>query len=782
MRGKSLDEATILRLFKQMISAVDFVHSRKIFHRDIKPENILLDPQCNSKLCDFGFSAIFGDGQNRQTLCGTKDYLAPEVIMSHNQNDKVDIWCMGVLLYELIHKRPPFIGKNIIVLLEDIKSSKIKFLQNINHEFRKIIEWCLKLDPNQRPSARVLIESFPILRENSEQPKDYSNTETPPSEQPGSFLKKNSERSNVNINIGAVNINFFNQETPAVDSNRDYFNVYMPSERPKEMKHPKASLPEKITSSDFGKFKYSVNNTNETLNDHSENDELRIMKKFSENSTNPTNKQSESQRFIAHPSFNNTPRVVNSMIEQKTETNKYSAHLKMPYSMNPSQREKMQKEEQRESKFSESSGLNCSPTPKGTNFFDLNDNVKSAHQPNAQSLTFSHPKITSYSPAPTRRDFQQFPNVTVTNFVNIAPVNTTIQRSVIDNCKGSIEVVHSKMSISMNDKSPQRVSSSTNNNSLSEQNFNAQFQYKPQSQHRTQPVYQSQPQSFKQILPNQQYQPQEYTSQSQWFTNQSEGYRQQAVQPKSQQMLQQPSQQVSYQQPSQQVSYQKPLQQQSQQPSQQPPLKPSPQLFPQQSLQPKPQLHNPHQQLHARTNRPPSKKEELPMSNNFNWKTAQNIRDPNVQLVNIYKKDLSEPQISHTNIYKNINRNYSPKTDFVEKKEFDKTPVFKNSIHYGDNSFGNNVPHLERSGNSVSRTVTYSVQQDDKKNNFSSSVPRKVENSFVDGGKLLKIGEFSQQKFMVSQNAQTGAPNRERVVRSNSAQISDPRRIRYSNI
>ena len=160
MRGKSLDEGTILKLFRQMISAIDFVHSRKVFHRDIKPENILLDPQCNSKLCDFGFSAIFGDGQNRQTLCGTKDYLAPEVIMSHNQNDKVDIWCMGVLLYELIHKRPPFIGKNIIVLLEDIKSAKIKYLPNINPEFKRIIEWCLKLDPNARPQSVFALQKI----------------------------------------------------------------------------------------------------------------------------------------------------------------------------------------------------------------------------------------------------------------------------------------------------------------------------------------------------------------------------------------------------------------------------------------------------------------------------------------------------------------------------------------------------------------------------------------------------------------------------------------------
>jgi len=65
------------------------------------------------KLVDFGFTAEFGldiEGKkiNRVTRCGTMDYFAPEVLLYDNQTDKVDIWCTGILLYELLHRKPPY--------------------------------------------------------------------------------------------------------------------------------------------------------------------------------------------------------------------------------------------------------------------------------------------------------------------------------------------------------------------------------------------------------------------------------------------------------------------------------------------------------------------------------------------------------------------------------------------------------------------------------------------------------------------------------------------------
>lgn len=59
-------------------------------------------------LCDFGFTAFFDQGEERKSMCGTRDYLSPEVALKQPQNEKVDIWCFGILIYELIHKKTPF--------------------------------------------------------------------------------------------------------------------------------------------------------------------------------------------------------------------------------------------------------------------------------------------------------------------------------------------------------------------------------------------------------------------------------------------------------------------------------------------------------------------------------------------------------------------------------------------------------------------------------------------------------------------------------------------------
>lgn len=235
MKLKSMDDQQILKIFKDIMRAVLFLHSKKIFHRDIKPENVLIDSQKNFKLCDFGFSALFDNGENRQTLCGTKEYLAPEVISSDYQSDKVDIWCMGVLLYELIHKRPPFNARNIVQMLDEIKLRKFTFRQNINQDFKRIIDWCLQLEPENRPTAAKLFESFAILRDNNG--NTFSETQVPTSDSYFinhrlDFKKVPEKNNNVNINIGSFNINIVNntvtnpkwEKKPETKS--DYVNVY----------------------------------------------------------------------------------------------------------------------------------------------------------------------------------------------------------------------------------------------------------------------------------------------------------------------------------------------------------------------------------------------------------------------------------------------------------------------------------------------------------------------------------------------------------------------------
>jgi len=88
----------------QVVNSFEFLHIRNIIYRDLKPENILLDEKGYIKLTDFGLAKddIYTE-DNANTLCGTSDYLAPEIIKGENYGKSVDIWCIGILLYEMLY-------------------------------------------------------------------------------------------------------------------------------------------------------------------------------------------------------------------------------------------------------------------------------------------------------------------------------------------------------------------------------------------------------------------------------------------------------------------------------------------------------------------------------------------------------------------------------------------------------------------------------------------------------------------------------------------------------
>ena len=94
----------VASIIKDVISATYFLHHMypPIIHRDIKPENVLLGDNMRAKLTDFGWSNYMQGDFKRTTVCGTPIYLAPEMINNTGHDEKVDIWCIGVLLFELI--------------------------------------------------------------------------------------------------------------------------------------------------------------------------------------------------------------------------------------------------------------------------------------------------------------------------------------------------------------------------------------------------------------------------------------------------------------------------------------------------------------------------------------------------------------------------------------------------------------------------------------------------------------------------------------------------------
>ncbi|NP_001310810.1 CBL-interacting serine/threonine-protein kinase 6 [Ziziphus jujuba] len=143
--------------FQQLISAIDFCHSRGVYHRDLKPENLLLDDDGNLKVTDFGLSAfaehLKPDGL-LHTTCGTPAYVAPEVIGKKGYDgSKADLWSCGVILYVLLAGFLPFQDDNLVAMYRKIYRGDFECPPWFSPEARRLVTKLL--DPN--PSSRITI-------------------------------------------------------------------------------------------------------------------------------------------------------------------------------------------------------------------------------------------------------------------------------------------------------------------------------------------------------------------------------------------------------------------------------------------------------------------------------------------------------------------------------------------------------------------------------------------------------------------------------------------------
>ena len=157
----------IKKLIVESIEIIKYLHSKNIVYRDIKPENLLLDNDFNIKLCDYGWATYFTPGKFLTVYCGTPEYVSPEVIKKYPYNEKVDIWGLGVLIFELVFGYAPFSSTFNEERFNNIKAGKINWPKDLGDEYKDLkdlIEKILRVDPKERISLDE-IENHPWLRE-----------------------------------------------------------------------------------------------------------------------------------------------------------------------------------------------------------------------------------------------------------------------------------------------------------------------------------------------------------------------------------------------------------------------------------------------------------------------------------------------------------------------------------------------------------------------------------------------------------------------------------------
>ncbi|RXH94335.1 hypothetical protein DVH24_024019 [Malus domestica] len=163
-RHGRVEEHIAKRFMQQLGAALKILHSHHIIHRDLKPENILLSGTQDDvvlKVADFGLSRSLHPGDYAETVCGSPLYMAPEVLQFERYDGKVDMWSVGVILFELLNGRPPFPGRTNVQVLKTIKSSTyLPFDQVILSRLHPdSVDMCSKL-LSRNPVKRLSFSEF----------------------------------------------------------------------------------------------------------------------------------------------------------------------------------------------------------------------------------------------------------------------------------------------------------------------------------------------------------------------------------------------------------------------------------------------------------------------------------------------------------------------------------------------------------------------------------------------------------------------------------------------
>ncbi|KAH8277296.1 hypothetical protein KR026_008741, partial [Drosophila bipectinata] len=145
-------------IFRQLVSAIQYCHSKFVVHRDLKAENLLLDQHMNIKIADFGFGNTFDPNAQLETFCGSPPYAAPELFMGRKYaGPEVDAWSLGVVLYTLVSGSLPFDGGTLKELRERVLRGKYRVPYYISMDCENLMRKFLVLNPAKRTSLSAVM-------------------------------------------------------------------------------------------------------------------------------------------------------------------------------------------------------------------------------------------------------------------------------------------------------------------------------------------------------------------------------------------------------------------------------------------------------------------------------------------------------------------------------------------------------------------------------------------------------------------------------------------------
>ncbi|XP_013406101.1 serine/threonine-protein kinase PLK1 isoform X2 [Lingula anatina] len=156
---KTLTEPEVRYYLRHLVLGCQHIHGQKIVHRDLKLGNMLLNENMEIKIGDFGLATrIDFDGERKTTVCGTPNYIAPEVLQKTGHSYEADVWAIGCVLYALLVGRPPFETATLKETYMRITSNKYNVPAHISNEARNLIRKCLNPHPDQRPTLDQIMQ------------------------------------------------------------------------------------------------------------------------------------------------------------------------------------------------------------------------------------------------------------------------------------------------------------------------------------------------------------------------------------------------------------------------------------------------------------------------------------------------------------------------------------------------------------------------------------------------------------------------------------------------